>query len=98
MIFLRFSTEFSPSTGTEKLPPVVVVTFSVMAVADDGPELVLEPHPMAGTVEVCGVAAAAAVVDDDDDDDDEEACGVDEGPPSRESPPPDLSIVLLSMY
>lgn len=75
----------------------MVVTFSVMAVADDGPELVLEPHPMAGTVEVCGVAAAAAVVDDDDDDE-EEACGVDEGPPSRESPPPDLSIVLLSMY
>lgn len=60
-----------------------------MVLADDGPELVLEPHPMAGTVEVCGVAAAA--VDDDDDD----ACGVDEGPPSRESPPPDLSIVLL---
>lgn len=38
-----------------------------MVLADDGPELVLEPHPMAGTVEVCGVAAAA--VDDDDDDD-----------------------------
>lgn len=87
MIFLRFSTEFSPSTSTEKLPPVVVVTFSVMAVAADGPELELEPHPMAGTVEVCGVAA---VVDDV-----EEVCGVDEGPPSRESPPPDLSIVLL---
>lgn len=67
----------------------MVVTFSVMAVADDGPELELEPHPMAGTAEVCGVAAA--VVDDDE----EEVCGVDdEGPPSRESPPPDLSIVL----
>lgn len=63
-----------------------------MAVADDGPELELEPHPMAGTVELCGVAAAAVV---DDDDEDEEVCGVDEGPPSRESPPPDLSIVLL---
>lgn len=62
-----------------------------MAVADDdeGPELELEePHPMAGTVEVCGVAAAVDDVDGD-------ACGgVEEGPPSRESPPPDLSIVL----
>lgn len=61
-----------------------------MAVADDdeGPELELEePHPMAGTVEVCGGAAAAV---------DGDACGgVEEGPPSRESPPPDLSIVLL---
>lgn len=55
---------------------------------DDGPELAeLEPHPMAGTAEVCGAAAA---VDGDDD-----GCGVAEGPPSRESPPPDLSIVLL---
>lgn len=57
--------------------------------ADDGPALELEPHPMAGTAEVCGVAAVAVAVDDDD------GCGVDEGPPSRESPPPDLSIVLL---
>lgn len=87
MIFLRFSTEFSPSTRTEKLPPVVVVTFNVIgAVLLDVPELELdlEPHPMAGTVAVC--CGAGDEADDEDDD---------EGPPSRESPPPDLSIVLL---
>lgn len=81
IIFFRFSTEFSLSTVTEKLPPVVVVTFSVIGlvatVVVELPDVPAEPHPIAGPDEVDGV--------DED------------GPPSRESPPPpspDLSIVL----
>lgn len=82
IIFFRFSTEFSPSTTTEKLPPVVVVTFSVIGltatavvVVGEVPDVPAEPHPIGGPDEE---------VDED-------------GPPSRESPPPpspDLSIVL----
>lgn len=85
IIFFRFSTEFSLSTVTEKLPPVVVVTFSVIGlvatVVAELPDVPAEPHPIAGPDEVDGV--------DED------------GPPSRESPPPpspDLSIVLRGYY
>lgn len=91
IIFFRFSTEFSPSTRTEKLPPVVVVTFNVIGVVTvEGPLPELVPHPS---------AAAGATDDDEADEEDVVAAavvvgGVDDGPPSRESPPPDFSIVL----
>lgn len=86
MIFFRFSTELSPSTTTEKLPPVVVVTLSVIGVtAAEEPV----PHPSDGT-------AGDGADEDGDDDDGFEV--LDDGPPSHDSPPPlppDFSIVQL---
>lgn len=83
IIFFRFSTEFSPSTTTEKLPPVVVVTFSVIGLttADALPELELvptEPHPIDGPDEVDGDGPPSR-----------------ESPLPPPPPSPDLSIVLL---